>query len=397
MSRAEIGELIDGAMEQRVRYLGLDSTPSGIGLSGGKDSRVVCSALVHAGLRPLAFTFQSGDGDGDAAIGLRVAKATGLSSQLINFHLADDVEDIVGVSCDSAVLSDGFTAGYGFLVLSAFASRQGRILFTGFAGDCLSGSWSGVEPWLARTIDDLSQINLDLLGYVVHPALVSACLPQQLRVPEGELLRDWRDCYRREQEASGDLVSTHIAIRIGLRNRRWAASFYQAMRVASTPVQLFGARDVMEAYLTVPVSALKGQRAHIYAAAHRFPVLGDIPGWKTRGRIPQDWEPYLRLPLRLHYSRRIRARKHGPQLPVGDPMPQNLTFRTRRFAEALMQASMLDQTYLRQEFLPRLAPPLSRSMHKIAATVDARRVWPEPDLSLAALSSSRRRRRPDGG
>jgi hypothetical protein len=243
-------------------------------------------------------------------------------------------------------------------------------VFTGFAGDCLSGSWSGVEPWRARTIEELSRMNQELLGYVVPPALASAFLPPELRVPEEELLQDWLDCYRRENADIDDLVSTHIGMRIGQRNRRWGASFYQSMRVVSTPVQLFAARDVMEAYLTVPVSTLKGQKAHIYAASHRFPVLGKIPSWKSLGKVPLHWEPYARLPLRWRYARRLRNRRRQPQLPGGDPATKSsYTVRTRRFAEALQNASMLDQGYLRREFVPRLGGPFTAAMHKIAATV----------------------------
>ena len=370
MSRAEIGEMIDGALERRARYLGLESAPCCIGSSGGKDSRVVCGAIAHAGLRPWAFTFRTSDNDLDAALGVRIAEAAGLQSKLVNLHHIPDGEEVVGLSCDSAILSDGFTAGPGFLVLAACASRHSRILFTGFAGDCLSGSWSGVEPWRARTIDELSRMNQELLGYVVPPALASAFLAPELRVPEGELLEHWRDCYRREDADFDDLVSTHIGVRIGLRNRRWAASFYQSMRTVSTPAQLFGARDVMEAYLTVPVSALKGQKAHTYAASHRFPLLGKIPSSKSLGKLPLNWEPYARLPLRLAFARRTRGRRREPQLPGGDATsPGSATMRTRRFAEALQNASMLDQTYLRREFVPRLGGPFTKSLHKITATV----------------------------
>lgn len=370
MSRAEIGEMIDSAMERRARYLGLESAPCSIGSSGGKDARVVCAAVAHAGLRPLAFTFRMSDGDMDARLGVRIAEATGLTSKLLNFHHLPDAQDVVGLSSDSAILSDGFTAGPGFLALSACASRHSRILFTGFAGDCLSGSWSGVEPWRARSIEELSQMNQDLLGYVVPPGLASALLPPELRVSEGELLQHWLDCYRRENADFADLVSTHVGMRVGQRNRRWGASFYQSMRVVSTPTQLFAARDVMEAYLTVPVSALKGQRAHVYAASHRFPLLGKIPSSKTLGRIPLNWEPHARLLLRLRYARRQRTRRRQPQLPSGDPTsrPSN-TLRTGRFAEALQNASMLDQAYLRREFLPRLGGPFTTAMHKITATV----------------------------
>jgi hypothetical protein len=193
-------------------------------------------------------------------------------------------------------------------------------------------------------------------------------LPAELRVPERELEQDWLDFYRREQAVSGDLLSTHISIRLAQRNRRNAAAFYQSMRVASTPVHPFAARDVMDAYLTIPVGALKGQRAHIDAITRRFPALG-IPSWKTLGKLPLRWEPYTRVPLRLHYANRVRRRRALPQIPSGEPRPQSGYLRTVRFAEALARASFLDQGYLRRELLPRIEPSFGGAVHKMAATV----------------------------
>jgi len=369
MSRAEIGESICGAIERRARFLGLDSRPSSIGISGGKDSRVIFGAIVHAGVRPRAFTFRTSKDEVDAALGVQVAVAVGLPSTVLNIYDLPDSDEIVGVSCDSAILSDGFTAGPGFLAFSASAARHSRILFTGFAGDCLSGSWSGVEPWRARTIEELSAMNQEFLGYVVPPPLASALLLPELRVPLDDLLQHWRECYLRENEDFADLVSTHVGMRIGQRNRRWGATFYQSMRAVATPTQLFGARDVMEAYLTVPVSALKGQKAHILAAEHRFPALGRIPTSKSLGKLPLNWEPWTRIPLRWRYSRRIQKRKREPTWQAAPSSPAPVSQRTRRFGEALQNASMIDQAYLRREFLPRLGGPVTASLHKVAATI----------------------------
>jgi hypothetical protein len=205
------------------------------------------------------------------------------------------------------------------------------------------------------------------MGSIVPPALAAACLPPHLRVPGEEIERDWIDAYRAEQAIRGDLMSTHVGMRIAQRNRRNAVSFYQSMRVACTPVQLFAARDVVEAYLTIPVAALKGQRAHIDAAILRLPALG-FPSWKTLGKVPLKWEPYTRVPLRLHYARRLRAMRRAASLPVGDPLPQSDYLRTRRFAEALTRSSVLDQDYLRRQFLPRVEPLFATPMHKMAAT-----------------------------
>lgn len=368
MSRAQAAEMIASSMERSVAYLGVGGVPTAIGLSGGKDSRVALAAVLGAGLRPRAFTFRADENDMDALLGRRTAEAAGLPSDLVNLNHADNTEEAVGVSCDAAILSAGFSVGFQFLLLSASVSRHSRILFTGYAGDCLSGSWAGVEPWRLRTIDELALANRRMLGTIVPPALAAAVLPPELRVPEADLEQDWIDSYRREHSVSGDLLSTHIALRLAQRNRRNAAAFYQSMRIASTPVHPFAARDVMDAYLTIPVGALKGQRAHIDVVTHRYPALG-FPSWKTLGKLPLKWEPYTRVPLRLHYALRLRRRRALPQLPSGDPRPQSDYLRTRRFAEALTRASFLDQVYLRRELLPRIEPSFAGSVHKMAATV----------------------------
>jgi asparagine synthetase B (glutamine-hydrolysing) len=368
MSRPEAAEMIAASMERSVRYLGLGGVPTTIGLSGGKDSRVALSAVLAAGLRPRAYTFRTDESDMDAQLGRRTAEAAGLPSEAINLHHADNTEEAVALSCDAAILSAGFSVGFQFLLLAAVVSRQSRILFTGYAGDCLSGSWAGVEPWRLRTVEELALSNRRMLGTVVPPALAAAVLPPELRVPERDLEEDWLDSYRREHAVSGDLLSTHIAIRLAQRNRRNAAAFYQSMRIASTPVHPFAARDVMDAYLTIPMALLKGQRAHIDAVTHRYPALG-FPSWKTLGKLPLKWEPYTRVPLRLHYANRLRRRRGLPQLPSGDPFPQSDYLRTRRFADALSRASFLEQGYLRRELLPRIEPSFGGAVHKMAATV----------------------------
>jgi asparagine synthetase B (glutamine-hydrolysing) len=368
MSSAEAAEMIAASMERSVRYLGLGGVPTTIGLSGGKDSRVALSAVLAAGLRPRAYTFRTDENDMDARLGERTAEAAGLQSELINLHHADNTDEAVALSCDAAILSAGFSVGFQFLLLAAVVSRQSRILFTGYAGDCLSGSWAGVEPWRLRTVEELARSNRQMLGTVVPAALAAAVLPPELRVPERDLEEDWLDSYRREHAVSGDLLSTHIAMRLAQRNRRNAAAFYQSMRISSTPVHPFAARTVMDAYLTIPVALLKGQRAHIEAVTHRYPALG-FPSWKTLGKLPLKWEPYTRVPLRLHYANRLRLRRGLPQLPSGDPLPQSDYLRTRRFADALSRASFLEQGYLRRELLPRIEPSFGGAVHKMAATV----------------------------
>jgi len=57
MSNSEIGESLSAPMERQIRYLGLDTDATTVGISGGKDSRVVCSAMAYAGLKPYGLTF----------------------------------------------------------------------------------------------------------------------------------------------------------------------------------------------------------------------------------------------------------------------------------------------------------------------------------------------------
>src|SRR5262249_23693868 len=140
-----------------------------------------------------------------------------------------DRDDLVGLSCDAALLTDGSTPGVAFLAIAGVVSQSASLLFTGFAGDCLSGSWNGVEPWRARTIRELAQQNQDVLGFLIAPSLVADLLPAELRVSVDDLLHDWEESYEDEGAESKDLVSAQITHRFAERHRRRTATLFHSL------------------------------------------------------------------------------------------------------------------------------------------------------------------------
>jgi asparagine synthetase B (glutamine-hydrolysing) len=367
MGRSEVAEMICAAAEQHIRDLRLEGRLCCIGLSSGKDSRVVFSAGLHEGVNLFPLTFSDGPDDIDARLAVRVAGAVGRTTQVINQRQCGNTPEAVAASCDSALLSDGFAIGYSFPLMSACASRHSQLLFTGFAGDCLSGSWSNVQPWKARSLEELSQMNLDQLGFVLQPNIVSACLRPEFQVPMSALTESWRNSYRWEHEDFGDLVATHVSMRLNQRNRRWGASFYHAMRALTTQVQTYGDNRVLEAYLSIPVAYLAGQQGHVLAAIHRFPALGRVPTSRTRC-IPLKYEPTLKRAWALWGGfQQARTWLHR-RATTKSPAAPSTSLRTERFLQAVRQSFLFDMDYLREKVVPEAPLGGDRLVHELAAT-----------------------------
>lgn len=365
MSNSEIGESIASAMEQQVRYLRLPETPT-IGLSGGKDSRIVCSAMTYAGVRPLGMTIV--DPSQEQLLSQRIADLFGLTTELIHLDHLGAEEEFVGASCDAAVLSDGFSSGPMFQVLAACARRHSRAIFTGFVGDHLSGSSAGMSPQQIKTVKQLSDLNYAMLGKAYDSSFVSSCLAPELRVPFDAVREHWLSIHREAFADFDDLVAAHISIRVEQFNRRFAYVF-QAMRPAITPVHMFAGRDVMDAYLSMPVSALNGAKAHILAAIHRYPALGQIPTTKTQRSMSLLWEYRLwRLMRAASQLKRLRARLFQKKqvFRPGDDRSQP-SLRTRRFFEGIVKSQLFDVSHLKSHVEPLLNGNIYRLVHKFAS------------------------------
>jgi hypothetical protein len=201
---------------------------------------------------------------------------------------------------DAAVLQDGCGGGWGFL---SVAAAEGRPLFTGFGGDVLSGSWSGLQPWRLASPEAMAMQEYAIRGPVVAPELIRTCLRSDLVLPADAVLEAWRASVRREC-AESDPLTGYLRHRISHRNRRRIAPIFTMMRCQTPVIHPFDDRGVLDAYLTLPRSSLVGQGAHILAAMAGPAILGQVPAGNTR--LPLAYQ--FRVRAWLETLRRLRTR-----------------------------------------------------------------------------------------
>jgi hypothetical protein len=267
-------EMVCAALDRHVRNLRLGSEPCGIALSGGKDSRVVLAALHRGGLRPAARTFRTSADDADLRNALRLGELLGLDAQIVDFQRSWDPSTF---DWDSSVLTLGYFAAWGFLVLGAAAALQSRILFTGFTGDALSGSNSGIVPSREASLEGLARRQYQTQETAVAPKLLRQCLRPDLLVPHERLFESFEDSFRRLGSDARDLTAAYFRQRLSHRNRLRVASNFHKLRLHAIPVHPFADRFVMDAYLSLPEKSLLGQPVHCLAAMEGVPTFGDVP------------------------------------------------------------------------------------------------------------------------
>lgn len=281
---------------------------STLALSGGKDSRAVLAALCRAQRPVHPITIVTGS---DVATARCLAGRLGLALTTVT---KDPETSGLAFHWDAAIQQDGGGAGWPFLTLAATAGLDGRPLMTGFSGDCLSGSWVGVRPWQARSLEALARQEYATRGPVVPPAIVGACLRPDLVVPVEEVMASWIESYRRAE--TGDLTTTYLVHRLSHRNRRRVAPVFHSMRSLCTVLHPFADRAVMDAYLALPVPSLLGQRVHGAVTMAGPPALGDCPTdtswWPLR--VEMRAQPWLAMAKDLSRAWRVRT---SPGRPVG--------------------------------------------------------------------------------
>lgn len=313
-SLIEGAEMVCAALDGHVRRLRLAREGCSIALSAGKDSRVVLGALLRSGLQPNASIFTSG---GDVKNALRVCGVAGLSS-----HVVDErVEwDPVAFDWDSAILQDGYQAGSSFLAMAADAGVQTGLLFTGFAGDYLSGGgWAGLQPWRSASLEALALREFEIRGVVVPPALLTRCLRRDLLVSLEDIVTAFIESFHAEHADSDDLVTTYLQHRTSHRNRRRIASIFHMTRACTAVVHPFADRFVLDAYLELPRESIIAQGVHYLAAMYKLPALGRVPAGSSR--LPLKYEFTARhwierVTQLARWSRRLMLTRKGQPRPI---------------------------------------------------------------------------------
>jgi asparagine synthase (glutamine-hydrolysing) len=156
------------------------SSPLGISLTGGLDTRMILAALPESAARPVTYTFAANEGESlDARIARRVAAVCGLKHELL--RLGPDFFANFGLHADRTVLaSDGCFGALGAheIYLHEQARERAAVRLTGNYGSEVLRSMSTFKP--ALPADGL-----------LNPDLAAAA----------------KDCSRRPVEAAGSPVT----------------------------------------------------------------------------------------------------------------------------------------------------------------------------------------------
>lgn len=333
-SVAEGAEMICSALDGHVRGLGLERGRCGIGLSSGKDSRMVLAGLLRADLAPVATIFQVRDRDPDASNALRLARALDLDAQTVSFARAWDPWLF---DWDSSILTLGYVAGWGFSVLGATGALHNRIMFTGYCGDTLSGASFGVRPWKAASLADLTRRLYGAQAKEMSPEALVSCLREDLVVPPDEMTRNWERSFGREPAEPDDLLTAYLLQRFRNNTRRAALNF-QTMRIHAIPVHPLVDRFVMDAYLRLPVRSFAEQAAHYLAAMTGPDALGAVPAANSPVSLKAEFR--MRGAFGLWKSARRLRRPRRPASPSGGKVPSALSKRHRRMLDVANESEI---------------------------------------------------------
>lgn len=143
------------ALLDSVGSLRATSTPVRLGLTGGRDSRLVAAVLVRAGV-PVDCHTAGFDDDPDVVVARQVAALVGVDHRVTAPYGATIAGDAVDVDVDArlreaVVLADGMLGAYDRVGRIDDRFQRGLTPFSGAGGEILRGYYAGA---LAETTDD---------------------------------------------------------------------------------------------------------------------------------------------------------------------------------------------------------------------------------------------------
>ncbi len=287
MSLDESVETICGALEDAVERTCVSE--AALSLTGGHDSRLIAASLAYVNrpFRCLAWK----DGNFNDYIVHKIAHELGKDIVTVSTH-SQKSETKKEVFEDS----DGqYIYIYGFPAVGRACRDLGiGLLYTGYAGDMLSGSLTVPEPErlgsTRRLASEVLREQIELMSFDEAEA--------HLGVSRDETLSEWFNSFQDFDTLSDTCIWQR------LRNRNFKRIRF-AMTPASRYVQLifpYADSRVLDAYFRLPLKYLKLQKAHCYAGFHRYPGLGKFQA--TSYPIPLKLE--AACPRLLYGARLIR-------------------------------------------------------------------------------------------
>lgn len=257
----------------------LEGMSVGLGLTGGKDSRVILNALARNKVRVTCLSWRDFDFND------RTAEELAFLVDRPHFIVkANDEQEELFLKQIAATVTGGMNRYLGFALLGNKCRRlRLDALLTGFAGDRLSG----YIPPNIRTIHKLADYILEN-----QMELYSFAEAEELLEGKGELtaetLFEWRKSFL-DQEWRGDLGDVCLWQMLCNRNCKRIAITMLPATFFCPLIQPYNDDAVLDAYLSMPFEHLKNQLAHCKAAYWGRPDFGKLPS--TAYPIPLRWEP----------------------------------------------------------------------------------------------------------
>jgi asparagine synthetase B (glutamine-hydrolysing) len=301
MSLQEAAENINVSMEKFVRRI-YDKTHGivALGMTGGHDSRLVFSSLVHSNIPFECVRWNEGNFNDEVVQHL----CTIVNKQPIIVRPISHNE-LLEIRKDTFIYSDGnylYASGFSRLAMETY-ERQMPLLMLGFSGDRISGSLTLPDPRYLKNIDDLARVSLKNHMELVSFQDAISLLKNSHNDMYQETLFEWNKSFSQE----GALKNLEdISIWQLINNRNLKRIRYQMIPASRYTQIIYPYLDnhVLQAYFSLPISLLHHQKAHCYAGFYRNAHYGR---YRTTG-YPVSLKMETFFPLSLYILRLITTK-----------------------------------------------------------------------------------------
>ena len=249
-----------------------------VGVTGGRDSRLVVAALVAAGVPVRTFT-KGAPGEPDAVVGAMVAEALGVPHERVDRPGQTGARsakvDPAARLHQAVVIGDGGVSGFDATGGSRLDYATQRAGLSGSGGETVRGAYARIQFVSANPAAGERWMERTLLGGLDH-------LEPEVRAGYLADVEPWLDQVRREP------LQGLYDFFLDQRQSRWFGAARFGTSLIATPRTIFLDDRVMAACEGVPVEELCDERLIRDMLAIIAPQLLDVPFVGERLTCEQD-------------------------------------------------------------------------------------------------------------
>lgn len=279
-------------------------------LTGGKDTRVILSALLHEGVMPHVYMGSSGPLSRE----IRRAKAV---AELVDvpYHIVD-LMNKPGLDFDATVLSNSSSTGSGLWMatLASAALQTSELICYGFSGDFMSGKSAVKNVSEMTNLDELSNRTFDANRIIEQD--FDKFISDVLHANEDDLRARYRDTFNELENYH--LVDRLILQRLRTRNFRRIGAFASGAKLGANGVYFFHSLPIACFYYRLSPNLLVHQNIHSKLGYLGHRQLWRIPAnqWFIPQRFEARWEaPITELGHRARTLIGISGKPNPPKNP----------------------------------------------------------------------------------